>query len=979
MELAYALLENLGLLALASLALFLLAARHGAKLPRAWQSALTGLVLGVASIMVLNAPIPGPSGSIFDTRAAPLLLAGLLGGPVGGGIAAALAAAARYGVGGGAALGGMVSAGIYAAVGVLASHPRWTRDLARVGPMRWIVLAIVGTVAVMPTFFIGQPVETALNILAMRWHVLLTGNLIGVAMLGMMLDELRKTLRDRNTMVEMLEVSRLARSAAGIGIWRYDFTTDRLEWDDEQCAIMRTGAGAFGGNWAAFRDMVLAEDWPALERTFLESAATLSPYRARFRVRTPDGAVRHIRCSAAFVGGAPGRPKTLIGVNTDETDEVALQSDLALKGAALDSAVCGVVITGADHDNAIVHVNRAFTTITGYGADEALGRNCRFLNAGLPDQPGMDEVRRAIEQGGSCEVTLRNRRKSGELFWNRLRLSAIRDPGGRVTHFIGVQEDVSREIATRDCIAEARDHLAAVLAAAPDAVMTVDADRRITMFNAEAERLFGWRAEEIIGQDIALLVPEAQRTEHEVDAARYLADPSAEPGPMAAGRITEARRRDGTVFPAHINLARHVRDGVPAATVIAHDMTSVVESQRAVELMSEDLARQLKAAEAANEAKTRFLAVMSHELRTPLNGALGMAQLLELTELDDRQADYVRKIGSCGRALLTIIEDLLDMTRLAEGQARFQTCETDLRAAAAEAVAAVSAAAEKKGIAIQSSIDEPADARPTLSDPERVRQILINLISNAVKFSDGGAVRLNVRRNADGSAVLSVQDEGRGIPQDKQAQIFERFWQVDQSSTRRHGGVGLGLAICRDLVRQLGGEIGVESEPGRGATFRFTLPARAPGAKSGAGPEIVAMPRGPVPLRRATVVIVDDDPVSARFAAEIARAEGFTTLHYPHAKAALGDRAAWGIDPVFLLDLHMPDMNGVELAAAIRREPGLCDAAIAILTADARFDADQARTVRIDAVQYKPLVYGPVAAFLSAADELPPVAERPVA
>lgn len=816
----HSLFENLGVLAISALVLFLLGARRDAIQKRSTEGAVIGLVLGFAAFMAFQFPIPGPLGSTFDMRAAPLILSGMIGGPIGATLAGALGAAGRYTMGGGAVLGGMVSAMIYPLVGFVAASlwRRLRRDAT--GLLGWVVVGCLATIAVLPTFFIGQSVETGLTILSQRWPVLLGGNLAGVALLGLTVDQLRLTLKSQRETAELLKVNQLAKSAAGIGLWRYDFADDRLTWDAAQHALMRIPEGSFEGTFATFARMVHEEDWPALERTYATALATRSPYNARFRIRSPDGEIRHIRCSAVFLGPGSDPPEALIGVNMDETEDIRLQAELALKSAALDSAVCGVVIAAAEGDNPIVHVNRAFTEMTGYDPEEAVGRNCRFMHGGLGEQPALDAVRAAIRAGGSCEVTLRNNRRTGELFWNRLRLSSIRDAQGRVTHFIGVQEDVSREIADRERIEEARDHLEAILSAAPDAIIMIDAERRITMVNKEAERLFGWRTDEAVGMDIGMLAPSEGRERHDLLAAAYLADGSAPAGPMTGGRIIDARRKDGSVFPAHISLARHVRNGVAAATVIAHDMTAIVESRRALERMSEDLACQLKAAEAANEAKTQFLAVMSHELRTPLNGALGMAQLLSMTTLDSRQAEYVRQIDRCGLALLAIIEDLFEMIRLGGGEMEIDPATVDIDAVVHEALAAVSAAvAATPRLRLDYAPCDPAEAAPFVSDASRLRQVLINLLSNAVKFGETGVVTLRATREADGSASFHVSDEGPGIPAERHAFIFEPFAQLDQSMTRRHGGAGLGLAICKRIVAGLGGRIGVESAPAPGPPF----------------------------------------------------------------------------------------------------------------------------------------------------------------
>ncbi len=350
--------------------------------------------------------------------------------------------------------------------------------------------------------------------------------------------------------------------------------------------------------------------------------------------------------------------------------------------------------------------------------------------------------------------------------------------------------------------------------------------------------------------------------------------------------------------------------------------------------MQSELHTALIDADRANQAKSEFLANMSHEIRTPLNGMIGMAQLLEMTPLDTRQRSYVDTIRASGRALQAVIEDVLDIARIEAGKLILSPKPVRLADVVHEALQAGAAGAAAKGLEITIEIDTALED-PVVIDPQRFGQVLINLVSNAVKFTEQGGMSVRVRALPEGWLRLEVEDTGPGLDLAFQERVFERFSQADMSASRDHSGAGLGLAIARELTELAGGRIGVNSMPGQGAMFWVEQPA--PLAACGQDAlEVAAVPAPPGPARK--LLVVEDHSVNRDVAAGLLSQAGFQVTETGCAADALDHLRAGAFDAV-LLDLHMPGMSGDEALRLIRAgEAGPPDLPVFILTADVTKD-----------------------------------------
>ncbi|KAF1695770.1 hybrid sensor histidine kinase/response regulator [Pseudoxanthomonas jiangsuensis] len=363
-------------------------------------------------------------------------------------------------------------------------------------------------------------------------------------------------------------------------------------------------------------------------------------------------------------------------------------------------------------------------------------------------------------------------------------------------------------------------------------------------------------------------------------------------------------------------------------------------------------------AEQASLAKSRFLATLGHEVRTPMTGVLGMSELLLDTTLDPRQRSYIESIRRAGEHLLRLVNDALDLARIEAGKLELDDQPFELRALVREVAALMAPVAEQRGLAfhVRVAADAPDGLR---GDPVRIRQILLNLLGNAVKFTDRGEVALDAAAGAAGGGVFIVRDTGPGLNEEQKLRLFRRFEQADGArTTARYGGSGLGLAICQELAVAMGGHVEVDSLPGRGTAFRVELPL-APAAAVAAVP-----PRDAAPgARHLDLLLVEDDPTVAEVIASLLRAQGHRVAHAPHGLAALGDVAVAHFD-LALLDLDLPGMDGLALARQLRLQG--FDPPLLAVTARADADAEQqARAAGFDGFLRKPVTGAMLAAAIA--------------
>jgi len=472
-----------------------------------------------------------------------------------------------------------------------------------------------------------------------------------------------------------------------------------------------------------------------------------------------------------------------------------------------------------------LEVNQRLCDIVSYDRKDLMAKT--FADITHPDDLEQDvrQMQRVLTgEIDNYVMEKRYYRKDGSVVWVNLTVALRRKADGSPDYFISVIEDISARKLAEESMRESKEQLAGIVSSAMDAIITVDDDQRIVLFNEAAERMFGCPAAEAMGQLLDRFIPDRFRDTHAEHVRRCGETGGAS---LAKGRPSAlvALRSDGTEFPIEASISSIEVGGRRLYTVIYRDIT---ERKRA-EAEREQLAREQvarAAAEAANRSKDEFLAIVSHELRTPLIPILGYTQMLRSRPAD---RDFINNVAAVvernAKAQLQIIEDLFDSARIITGNLRIETRPVDLAPVLEAALDTVRSAAEAKGITLIT--DFGPSPEHVLGDSTRLRQVVWNLLTNAVKFTpEGGRVELRMEGAAD-SVRITVSDTGRGIEQKFLPFIFDPFRQADPSSTRRYGGLGLGLSLVKHLVELHGGTITAASEGlGRGATFTVTLPRR---------------------------------------------------------------------------------------------------------------------------------------------------------
>ncbi len=683
---------------------------------------------------------------------------------------------------------------------------------------------------------------------------------------------------------------------------------------------------------------------------------------------TPALYVQAVIVALAVVGVVGA---VLYRVNNRAYEMAKLQSEqLTRLQRAIESSPTAVLIT--DPDFRIQYVNPAFTALTGYTQEEAIGQRPSIIKSGMMPESFYEELFATLRRGEQFRGRFLNRKKGAAIktpdngvefspnthYWAEGVIAPIVDEAGALLGYCGIQYDITAEVlqeqarAKHAALQQLLMRVAVALQGETPLEERIRAARAILIegdaFSGDAT-LAVWEQH---GTDLRLIhatgSQEAylQRSWSVLIAAEWQAD-----------RVRLMQLRLGVEQRAALIPLRWMGRTVGMAIVAcgscrapSKQLDAPLEAfltqfgeLLAMAILNEQSRRALVAAkheaEQLAQARTQFLANMSHEIRTPMNGVIGMLNLLRDTPLTDEQRDLLDTAETSAKHLLDILNDILNLAKLEAGQMQLEHIPTDIRALIRETCEMIRPQAQLKGLLLRADVPDDANLY-ALADPMRLRQVLLNLVSNAVKFTEQGEVvaRVQLRDTHDGHLHLrfEVQDTGIGIPLEQQAQIFEPFRQADGSTTRKYGGTGLGLAISRKLIERMGGRMGVVSAPGQGSTFWFelALPASEPPAQTKS--ECPCRAKDRADLTGLRVLVAEDNPVNQKVIRRTLEKWGVAIQIASNGREALEwlEREPFHI---VLMDCQMPEMDGYEATQCVRAREQASDARIPIiaLTANA--------------------------------------------
>lgn len=665
------------------------------------------------------------------------------------------------------------------------------------------------------------------------------------------------------------------------------------------------------------------------------------PFRdLRVRWRRPDGRVTHLLVSGEPRFDGAGRFRGYWGVTRNIDELVAAQEALRRSETTLSTLVATSpdMITLTDMATArYVMVNDTFTRVSGFTRDEAIGRTSLELGVWGSSTSRDEFIRRVEADSRVQDLPCSFVDKRGRPFTLLVSAAVFELEGRRYLVLNG-----------RDVTESERTRLAheAVLANASLGI-AFTREGHFVQANPALEKMLGWAPGTLTGQP-GRVVWASDAEYAEIGA---LIGP-----PLSVGEpvefVRELFRRDGSTFWCRM-LAKAVDPTHPmrGGTIwIVEDITERRRTEQALAKARDD-------AEAANRAKSAFLANTSHEIRTPLNGLVGLARLARRPDLEEgRRAQYLEQIAESAETLSAIISDVLDLSKIEAGKLDIEQLAFDLRALLESLRQVYGTLADARGLDFTLAVEDGVPGW-VWGDPVRVRQVLANYLNNALKFTERGSVTLAARRSRNGGLRFEVRDTGPGITPEVRERLFQPFTQADQSTTRRFGGSGLGLSICHELASLMGGAVGVDSEPGRGSCFwaELPLPATEPPARdSGFGA------LGPSPLAGMRVLMVEDNPVNMTIAVAMLEQWGVQVAQAGDGVQALAaveqsERSGQPLDAV-LMDVQMPVMSGYEATRALRARPGARRLPIIALTAAAlTSEREQALAAGMDGFLTKPI------------------------
>ena len=684
----------------------------------------------------------------------------------------------------------------------------------------------------------------------------------------------------------------------------------------------------------------LAQKYEADDRKVLETGVVLTDAE---EIKNGEGVTCWTERIKAPIysenGEITGVQLMLWDITKRKTTEAAYEQESALMHALLSNNPDSIYFK--DRESRFIRINKSMAEKFNLASpEEALGKTDNdFFTSEHASQARNDELR--ILETGEPLVNCVEREtwEDRSDTWCSTTKMPLKDHQGNIIGTFGISRDITNLIEIEQALERERDLSQALMNGLPDVIFYKDRQGHFTMGNQALAEYFGLEhPDQLIGKTDYDFTPPELAACFEEDDQRVMRSGDKL---IAREEVNEDSHGNVTYFLTTKVPIRNSEGEVVGLVGIGRDITSLKMAQRELTIARDQ-------ADAANRAKSDFLANMSHEIRTPMNAVIGMTELLEDTKLNESQREYLRMVRESGEVLLELINDILDFSKIEAGKFMLDHIPFDLHEMIGDTTKSIAVRAHRKKLELALHI-APEVPHGIYGDPARLRQIMVNLIGNAIKFTERGEVVVEVSAEDRGKAALVkflVRDTGIGISEDKRHFIFEAFEQADTSTTRRFGGTGLGLAITSRLVNPMGGTITVESKLDHGSKFSFEV--EFPKAE---GMEFRSASVTPEKLIGMNVLVVDDNSTNRKIVEEMLRVRGMSPIIVPSAAEAywaMKDAQKAGSPiPLVLTDVNMPDVDGFMLIERIRESEELIQPVIMVLTSGDR-TGDFARSAKLD-------------------------------
>jgi PAS domain S-box-containing protein len=642
------------------------------------------------------------------------------------------------------------------------------------------------------------------------------------------------------------------------------------------------------------------------------ASGEVSAYEVDKRYVHKDGRVFWVHLAATLTHDLQGRPLRVMASVSDVTEHVKeIRREKTFSESVVRSSVDGIL--AFDRDFRYTVWNPGMEKISGVKAEEALGRNAFDVFPFLRESGEDAYFRRALE--GETSVALDRPyhvSDTGRKGFFEGYYSPLRGESGDIIGGVAIIRDVTARKEAEKSLLQREEQFRSVAETAHDAIICSDSAGKITYFNKGAEAIFGYPAEEVMDRSLTILMPDKFRAPHETGMRRYAATGEAH----VVGKTIEltGRRKNGEEFPLELSLASWKAGEKLYFTAILRDITHRKKIEK-------ELLRARDEAVQYGRMKAQFLANMSHEIRTPLNALIGLSGLMLNTSLTSEQEDYAETIRDSADSLLTIINNILDFSKIEAGKMGLQEKDFDLRRLVQETANLFAPEAVRKNLTLKTEC--AADVAGSFrGDPDRLRQVMVNLMGNAVKFTEKGGImiRASSEEETGGRTLVKVevQDTGIGVSEEDQPRLFKPFIQADGSSTRKFGGTGLGLAISKEIIELMNGSIGVRSVPGEGSVFWFKvwLAKTAAPVTTAASPEPARFSSRTYSPR---VLVAEDNAVNRKVILAQLQSLGLRPHAVTNGHEAVKAFDESSFDLVFM-DCQMPELDGYTATRRIRQK-----------------------------------------------------------